>query len=94
MNKKYAFALALVALVVTSVACEKKETPPPADTGEKPSTAATPPAPPPVAAAAPAAIDLDSLPVEEEFEAEAEKEVTSANLNAKLDELEKEISAP
>ena len=93
MNKKYSLALAFITLVVSSVACEKKETPP-ADTSEKPSTAATPPAPPPVVAATPAAIDLDSLAVEEEFEAEAEKELTSANLNAKLDELEKEISAP
>lgn len=88
MNRKYGLALALLTLA----ACDKKEAPP-VDTTEKPSTAATPPAPPtPVAAATP--VDLDSLPVEEEFEGEAEKELTSANLNAKLDELEKEISAP
>jgi hypothetical protein len=89
MIKKFGIALALFTLV----ACDKKEAPP-ADAGEKPSTATTPPAPPTVAAVAAPAVDLDSLPVEEEFEADAEKELTSANLNAKLDELEKEISAP
>lgn len=90
MNRKYYLALALFTLA----ACDKKEAPP-VDTTEKPSTAATPatpPAPTPVAAAM--RVDVDSLPVEEEFEGEAEKGLTSANLNAKLDELEREISAP
>jgi hypothetical protein len=45
-------------------------------------------------AAAPPAVDVDTLPVEEDFEAEAEKELTVANLSVKLDELDKEISAP
>jgi hypothetical protein len=40
-----------------------------------------------------AAIDLDTIPVEEEFEAEAEKEITGDNLVAKVDEFEKELSA-
>lgn len=90
MKTMYILALALL----TVVACDKKEAAPTAP--EQPSADATPPAaaPPPVAAAAPPAVDVDSLPVEEEFEADAEKELTSANLNAKLDELEKEINAP
>ena len=68
MSRKHGLALALFALV----ACDKKEAPP-VDTTEKPSTAATPPAPPapaPVAAATPP--EVDSLSVEEEFEAVAE----------------------
>jgi hypothetical protein len=89
MKRTYCLALTLLALA----ACDKKEEAPAAT--EQPSAAAVPAAAPsPVAAAAPAAVDVDSLPVEEEFEADAEKELTSANLNAKLDELEKEISAP
>lgn len=90
MKRQLCFALALLSLA----AC-KQEAPP--SEAEKPSASAAPAAPaapPPVAAAAPPAVDVDSLPVEEEFEAEAEKELTSANLNAKLDALEKEISAP
>jgi hypothetical protein len=50
-----------------------------------------------VPAAAPAAeatVDVASLPVEEQYEAEAEKELTADNLSAKLDELEKEIQGP
>jgi len=46
-----------------------------------------------VMAAAPPVVDVDTLPVEEDFEADAEKELTVANLSAKLDELDKEISA-
>jgi hypothetical protein len=80
--------------LLTLLACNKQQEAAPTE-AEKPSAAAvTPPAPAPVAEAAPPAVDVDSLPVEEEFEADAEKELTSANLNAKLDELEKEISAP
>jgi hypothetical protein len=88
MKLNLCFALA----IVTLAACNKQEAAP--TEAEKPSAAAaTPPAPAPVAAATPPAVDVDSLPVEEEFEGDAEKELTSANLNAKLDELEKEISA-
>jgi hypothetical protein len=47
-----------------------------------------------VAAAAPeVVIDVESLPVQEQFEQEAEREVDSKNLVAKLDELEKEIGS-
>lgn len=76
-------------------ACEKKETPAPAPVND---TAAQPPAASPVPAAvtAPAepVVDVASLPVEEQYEADAEKEITAENLTAKLDELEKEIAAP
>jgi hypothetical protein len=89
MNSK----LCLLLVLVTLAACDKKE-PTPAEVTEKPSAAEPGPAAPPPVAATPPAVDVDSLPVEEQFEADAEKELTAANLNAKLDELEKEISAP
>jgi hypothetical protein len=85
---------ALSALVLLSLAaCDKKETAPTA-----PSESPPPAAVPAPAAAAPAAaepvVDVATLPVEEQYEADAEKEITADNLSAKLDELEKEISAP
>jgi hypothetical protein len=43
--------------------------------------------------AAEPAVDLESLPVEEDFEEEAEKEITPANLTKKIEELEKEMSS-
>ena len=79
-------ALCLVAML----GCEKKETPP----AEPPPAAASPAPATTPAAAAEAVVDADSLPVEEQYEAEAEKEITADNLTAKLDELEKELSAP
>jgi hypothetical protein len=73
-------------------ACEKK-----AEQEELPaSEVASAPAPlvTDVAAAAPeVVIDVESLPVQEQFEQEAEREVDSKNLVAKLDELEKEIGS-
>ena len=91
MSSKY-IVLALFALG-TLGACDKKE-PTATEATESASAAAPPAAPAPVAAAAPAPVDVDSLPVEEEFEGDAEKELTAANLNTKLDDLEKEITAP
>jgi hypothetical protein len=45
-----------------------------------------------IGAAAPApVVDVESLPVVEDFEQEAGRELTAQNLTAKLDELEKEI---
>jgi hypothetical protein len=85
-------AIALSALLVAAaVGCNKTETPAP--------TTEAPPATPAVQPTAPApapepVIDADSLPVEEQYEAEAEKEITVDNLTAKLDELEKELAAP
>jgi hypothetical protein len=88
--------IALVALGLLSLtACEKKEAP---ATPTEASAAATPPAAPaaPIAAAAATepVVDVNSLPVEEQYEADAEKEITADNLTAKLDELEKEIATP
>lgn len=85
--------LCLLLALVTLAACDKKEAAP-AEAAATPSAATPAPAAPPPVAATPPAIDVDSLPVEEQYEADAEKELTAANLNAKLDELEKEISAP
>jgi len=47
----------------------------------------------PVAAPVPPPVPLESIPTEEEFEAEAEKEITGFSLTQKLDALEKEIQA-
>jgi len=84
--------------LLTLAACEKKEAPTatPPTPSEAPVVAASPPAavaPTPAAVAEPA-VDVNSLPVEEQYEAEANKEITADNLSAKLDELEKEIMAP
>jgi hypothetical protein len=78
-------------VLLASVACNKKET------SVEPTPEAAPTAAPQLAAAPAAAepvVDLDSLPVEEQYEAEAEKEITVDNLTAKLDELEKELAEP
>jgi len=89
MIRKALISLAVLALV----ACEKKDEAATAPSAEvAPTTAA--PDPTPAAAVAPAPqIDLETLPTEEEFEEEAEKEITPVNLEKKLDEIEKEISA-
>ena len=73
-------------------ACDKKEAP--ATVEPAPVASAPAPAAPSAVAVAPPVVDLESLPVEEDFEAEAEKELTLASLNAQLDALDKEISAP
>jgi len=89
MNRSRALALLCFALA----ACDKKEAPAGADP-VKPNATVEAPAAPPAVAPASATVDVDTLAVEEDFEAEAEKELTAANLTAKLDELDKEISAP
>jgi len=83
--------LALIWLAL--VACEKKEAPPSADS-PKPLASVEATATPTAVAVAQPVVDVTTLPVEEDFEADAEKDLTVANLSAKLDELEKEISAP
>lgn len=70
-------------------ACKKEEPPPPSVAVVAPAPAATSAE----EAAADPPVDLESLPVEEDFEEEAEKEVTAATLVKKLDELEKEIES-
>ena len=83
----------LVSVCLTLAACDKKEAPTNTDSA-KPSSVAETTATPSLVPAAPPAVDVDTLPVEEDFEADAEKELTLANLSTKLDDLEKEISAP
>ena len=83
----------LALMWLTLAACDKKEAPASADSA-KPSVVAEATPAPPVVAAAPPVVDIDTLSVEEDFEADAEKELTVANLSAKLDDLDKEINAP
>jgi len=88
MNRSFSLAWVCLALV----ACDKKEAP--SADAAKPSATVEASAAPAVVAAAPPVVDVGTLPVEEDFEADAEKELTVANLGTKLDELDKEISAP
>lgn len=87
------FIVACAALGLAVSACAKKDTPEPAASAPAavqtaPLAASTPPSAPE------AAPDASTLPVEEQYESEAESEITPDNLSSKLDELEKEISAP
>jgi len=85
--------IALGALGLLSLsACNKTQTPAPA-ASETPSATPAPVAAAPAPAAVPE-VDVNSLPVEEQYEADAEKEITASNLSAQLDALEKEIAAP
>jgi len=70
--------------------------------GERPKAEPAPPAEPPaVAAPSPPAesppVELqpssDELPVEEDFEAEAEQQISAENLRAELDAIERELAA-
>lgn len=71
-------------------ACDKKEAPAPEATAAPSAVAPpTPAAPPPPAAK----LDVDSIPVEEQYESDVEKEVTPANFEQKLDALDKELAA-
>lgn len=78
----------LAAAALLLVACESK----PATVTQEQQA----PAPPaegttPIAKAPEPEIDLESVPVAEDFEEQAATELSAANLEAKLDELEKEI---
>ena len=88
-------ALIIAVSLLSLAACDKKEAPPASDSAAVGAPTLTPPpAAPSAVAAAPVVVDVDSLPVEEDFEGDAEKEVTLATLNSQLDALDKEISAP
>lgn len=92
MISRMSALLTLLACCAMSLGCEKKEVPP---ASEPPAVAPTPAAAAPVVpAATEPTIDVATLPVEEQYEAEAEQEITAANVQQKLDEIEKEISAP
>lgn len=87
--KKAAF-LGLSAVFL--VACEDPPAPPPAPSAKP--VAATSAAPklnitPPVTAE----ITIDDLPTIEDFEDEADKDITTANLEKELEALEKEINS-
>jgi len=82
------------AALLTLAACEKKEETTTTTAENTATTAtATTTTTPAAAVATTTAIDLETVPTEEEFEEEAEKEITPANFEKKLDDLEKEISA-
>ncbi len=74
-------------------ACDKKE-PAPTEPAATPAVTHAPVAVAPTAPSAEPVVDVASLPVNEQYEAEAEKEITTDNLSAKLDDLEKEITTP
>jgi len=88
MKSSVSIACAIL-LIAAFVACDKKEAPAPEATSAQTASAAPvpPPAPPPVTVA------VDSIPAEEQYESEVEKEVTPANFEQKLDALDKELSA-
>jgi hypothetical protein len=83
-------AIAVAALM----GCEKAAPPAPAT----PPVTATPPAPPPApvttqTASPPSAAQLEAVPAREDFEEEAETQITPANLEKQLEALEKELAA-
>ena len=81
--------IAFVLLAFALGACSKK----PEETVPAPAQPAAPPAPTAAVSAAPTApADSADIPTEEDFEAEAERRITSKNLEAELDKLEKEIA--
>ncbi len=84
--------LLLLSIALSFVACKKEEPPAPSEVNvvAPPAPSATETTPAPVAEAP---IDLESVTVEEEFEDEAEKEITAANIDKKVAELEKELAA-
>jgi len=82
-----------IAGLAAALACETPAppSPPPAEAA----AAAKPEVPPvpstPVATAP--RVDLETLPAREDFEEQAEAEITPANLEKQLEALEKEVSA-
>jgi len=87
----------LILAVFALAACSKKEPPP--STAEAPPSA-VPGSPAPVASAPGSAVAPSAsvaatpdIPVEEDFEDEANEKVTAQSLDSQLDALEKEIKA-
>jgi hypothetical protein len=82
-------ALLIAAMALCLVACEEKKSAPPsgtAPTGAAPAAAGTM-----AAAAGTQMAQAEDLPDESDFDEEAEKAITAANLDAEIDKLEKEI---
>lgn len=94
MNRFNLICLLLAASSLSLAACEKKEESPAPAASEAAAPATAVPAAAAPAVPAEPVVDVSSLPVEEQYEADAETEITPDNVTAKLDELEKEISAP
>lgn len=89
----------ILALALAAAGCAKKSEDPTNPVENSPEANAPTPAEvnTNIAAAAPEpapTVDVASLPVAEQFEEEAEKELTPQNLVAKLDDIEKEIGSP
>jgi hypothetical protein len=84
MNRKL-----ILPLAVLCFACESKEPAPAAAPSAAP---AQPQAQTAIARDPAPAVDLDSVPVEEDFEQEAATQLDAKNLGATLDALEKEIA--
>jgi len=92
--KQVATHLLPVLALALFVACEKKEETPATTPTTEPATQQTTPTPQATTPTLTAtSIDVNTIPVSEEFEEEAAKEITAANLEQKLETLEKEISA-
>ncbi len=86
-NRVWVVALAVAAFAV-STGCDKpKESTPTSKPTEPAASVAA------ATAAAPIALSDDDVPVAEDFIEEATKEIDKDNLNAKLDDIEKEIGA-
>ena len=75
------------ALLLLLVACEKQPTPAPSSSG----TTAPLPAATRAVPASIGAVSDDELSTEEDFEEEAEREISVKDIEAELDRLEKEI---
>jgi hypothetical protein len=94
MKRALTFCGSVIALVAL-VACEKKQETPAPTANDTPATQTPTPAPatPDKALAATTTVDLEKVPVEEQFEKEVETEITAANFEQQLDSLEKEVKA-
>jgi hypothetical protein len=76
-----------------ALACEKPQAPSPTPAAEAPAAKpAAPSAASPTVATAPV-VEVAAVPAREDFEEEAERAVTPANLEQQLEALEKEVSA-
>jgi hypothetical protein len=92
-------SLSMVAAVMLALSgCAKNEPEAPAAPVEQAAPAA--PAPEPTAAPAPAPATpereptAEEVPVQQDFQAEAEQQINAKNLKTELDDLQKQIDAP
>lgn len=95
MSRTSLSATCLAVAIAALAGCEKPAPPAPA---APPATPAAPAPPPPApvttqAATPPSAVQLEAVPAREDFEEEAETQITPANLEKQLEALEKELAA-